>query len=173
MVLPATSVAVQVSDFAPVVVVFTGPHEEDAIPEPPVSVAFALAVTEAPYRTRVPPIVGESVGASTGATVSTLTVVAAVRVLPATSLHDAVSTWVPWPLLVDVAGRPAGSTPEPSVSVQLQLTVTGALFHPAPFATGACVGVATGAMPSMLTVREAVRVLPTLSVQDAVSVWVP
>src|SRR5690606_24655739 len=60
----------------------------------------------------------------------------------------------------------------PALSAQFQVMVTGVLFHPLPFAAGACVGLAVGDIVSAPTFTEymAFPTLPARSAQVAVSV---
>ncbi|MDQ1426501.1 MAG: hypothetical protein QOD72_3999, partial [Acidimicrobiaceae bacterium] len=141
---PARSTAVHVSDRAPARVVSTVAQDDDVRPDTG-SVAFGFAVAVLPTSSGL----GEIVGASVGAVVSTFTTRDADAVLPATSVHEPLMTTAgPTPDDVDVAGHCAGSRPEPDPSDQFHVTVTALLFHPLALAAGDSVGDATGAVVS-------------------------
>src|SRR5262245_9950194 len=142
--LPALSVAVQITVFVPALVVSSAPQLWDATPE---RLSLALAVTVA-----LPPDctgLGLTTGLSVGAVLSTLTLYVALPRLPARSAQFALRVCWPSPLDVLVVMQLAESMPLPAASsAQFQLTVTSLEFQPALLAAGDWLGLATGAVLS-------------------------
>ena len=100
--------------------------------------------------------------------VCTLTVSVALAVFPALSVAEPLNDSFN-PAVVICTGAGQLATPE-SESEQVKLTVAGAVTTPFVFGAGVTVAVMVGAVLSMLSVVEALAVLPFASVAVAVIV---
>src|SRR6478609_1306617 len=109
-----------------------------------------------------------------GAVLSMLTVAVALVVFPALSVAVPTTFWAK-PSVVTVEGAEQVLRPERSAwSAHAKLTLTSVLFQPWAFWAGAWLGVMLGEDRSTRTVNDwAVSVLPALSTDQYVTVWMP
>jgi hypothetical protein len=105
-----------------------------SIPEP-ASVQFQAIDTSLRYQPLLP-AVPVTTGLSAGGVLSTLTVVDAVPLFPATSKHVALNGIEPSPEEVDEVVQSVGSIEFGSAAIQFHVTVTSVLFQPAAFGAG-------------------------------------
>ncbi len=162
VVLPALSLTEALAERStpsPVTTLLAGQLPSPVMPER-LSLHDQATVTSPLYQPL--PLVGPvAEPLSDGAVLSTLMpVTPALALLPAASVAVPLALWfAPSPSVCD-AGQT--STPE-SVSPQVKLTVTSALYQPLPLATRSGAALIVGAVLSMLTVARSVAVLPALS----------
>jgi hypothetical protein len=112
---------------------------------------------------------GAAVAVIASGAVCTLTVSVALAVFPALSVAEPLKDSFN-PAVVTCTGEGQLAIPE-SESEQVKLIVAGAVTTPFAFGAGVAVAVMVGAVLSMLTVVEALAVLPFASVAVAVMVW--
>ena len=105
---------------------------------------------------------GAALALSNGGVRSILTVTGSCAVLPARSVAVPVTTWFAPSVLTGI-GPEQLATPEP-VAEQVNVTMTGVLFHPAALGDGAMLAVIMGGARSMLIVSATEAVLPAASV---------